>query len=145
MVGNTADEDSDSAAQVAEKFYNMPAPKILVSPSFSRGWDFKYDRAEYTIICKCPFIPLHTKVNSARRLKDGSYGDNITMKKVEQGDGRIKRAEDDRGETMLMDGHFEYFLWKCKGLAQKWWVDKVRKLGVGVMPKAPPKLEGKNS
>lgn len=138
MVGNTNDADSDSAQEEFEKFCKMSAPKIMVSPSFARGWDFKYERAEYIIIPKCPFVPMFSKVMKARLGRDKAYADLMCMKKVEQGNGRPKRAPDDRAETLLCDGHFEYFLYKSKWLAQEWFVGSIRK--VMELPKAPTKL-----
>lgn len=139
MVGNTNDPDSDSAAEVAEQFYSMAAPHILVSPSFARGWDFAGERAEYTIISKCPWLPTQSKVMQARVDRDELYGHHVTMKKVEQGCGRVMRSEDDRGEVFLCDGHFTYFIRNNAKLAQRWFVDGVRT--VIEIPKAPPKLE----
>lgn len=138
MVGNTNDPDSDNAQDMFDKFCEMNAPKIMVSPSFGRGWNFSYKRAEYIIIPKCPFIPMFSKVMKARLERDKAYGDLLAMKKVEQGNGRPKRAPDDRAETILMDGHFDYFLYKNKYLAQEWFVSSVRK--VMQLPKAPAKL-----
>lgn len=138
MIGNTDDPDSESAAEIAEQFYKMRAPKILVSPSFGRGWDFAFDRAEVAILVKCPFIPMFSKVMQARLARDEKYGDHVTMKKIEQFNGRIKRDPLDRGETFLMDGHFTYFLPKNAVLAQKWFVKSVR--SVLEIPPAPPKL-----
>jgi Rad3-related DNA helicase len=140
MIGNSNEADSESAADVAEQFYKMAAPRILVSPSFSRGWDFSFKRGEYCIIPKCPFVPLQSKVMKARLERDPLYGDHVTMKKVEQGNGRIKRAPDDRGETILMDGHFVHFLKKdsAKKLAQRWFLDSVKT--VYEIPSAPAKI-----
>ena len=140
MIGNSNEADSESAADVAEQFYKMAAPRILVSPSFSRGWDFSGKRAEYVIIPKCPFVPLQSKVMKARLERDPLYGDHVTMKKVEQGNGRAKRSPDDRAETILMDGHFVHFLKKdsAKKLAQRWFLESVRT--VYEIPPAPAKI-----
>ena len=141
MEGNTDDPDSDSAAEVAERFYKMSAPRILVSPSFARGWDFSFDRAEYTIISKVPFVPTQSKVMEARLERDEKYGDHVSMKKIEQGAGRVMRDVEDRGEVFLVDGHFTYFVKKCadKNLCQKWFGEACRT--VIDIPKAPAKLE----
>ena len=140
MEGNTDDPDSDSAAEVAERFYKMSAPRILVSPSFARGWDFSFDRAEYTIISKVPFVPTQSKVMEARLERDEKYGDHVSMKKIEQGAGRVMRDVEDRGEVFLVDGHFTYFVKKCadKNLCQKWFGEACRT--VIDIPKAPAKL-----
>lgn len=138
MIGNTDDPESDSAQDAAEKFFEMPAPKVLISPSFSRGWNFAFARAEVAILSKCPFVPMQGKVMRARLEKDKGYGDLLCMKKIEQFNGRIKRAPDDRGEVFLVDGHFTYFLKRAERLAQDWFVQSVRR--VVELPKCPPKL-----
>lgn len=138
MVGNTNDVDSDSAQEEFEKFCKLPAPRIMISPSFNRGWNFSGDRAEYVLIPKCPFVPMQSKVMRARLERDKSYGDLLCMKKVEQGNGRVKRGPDERAVCVLMDGHFEYFLYKNKWLAQAWFVQSIRK--VLSVPDAPEKL-----
>jgi Rad3-related DNA helicase len=134
MVGNTNDVDSDDAQEEFEKFCKMTAPRIMVSPSFSRGWDFKGARAHYVIVPKCPFVPMSNKVMRARLDRDKAYGDLLCMRKVEQGNGRVKRGPQEIAECVLMDGHFEYFLGRAKGLAQAWFVESVRR--VGELPKA---------
>lgn len=139
MVGNTNDPDSDSAAEIAEKFFVMKAPRLLVSPSFARGWDFAFERAEYAILTKCPWLPTQSKVMQARVERDELYGHHVTMKKVEQFCGRPMRDFMDRGEVFLCDGHFTYFIRNNAKLAQRWFVDGVRT--VIDIPKAPPKLE----
>lgn len=138
MDYNDADPNSESAAEIAERFYEKSAPRILVSPSFGRGWDFSFDRAEVSIMSKLPFVPMFGKVMKAREERDKRYGDHVTMKKIEQFDGRNKRAPNDKGECFLVDGHFTYWLGKNKDLAQDWYVSSVR--SVLEIPKAPKKL-----
>jgi Rad3-related DNA helicase len=143
MIANSGDPDDEMpAAKVAEEFYNSAAPKLLVSPSFGRGWDFSGSRAEYTIICKVPFIPTQSKVMQARLERDERYADHLAMKKIEQGAGRVMRSEEDRGEVFLVDGHFGHFLnptGRNQGLAQRWFLEAVRR--VLDVPQAPPRLE----
>lgn len=128
MLGNKSrsdDENAETAEEFAEEFYKLSAPAILVSPSFSRGWNFKYDLAEYCIIPKCPFVPMN-KIMQARKEKDKLYANLLVIDKVQQIDGRLKRAADDSGETLLCDGHFDYFLWQNRALAQDWWYSGIR-------------------
>lgn len=140
MESNTGNPEDATAMEVAERFFEADAPRILVGPSFGRGWDFLYEKCEYVLIPKCPFIPMYGKVVKARMERDPTYCDLITAKKIQQWDGRGKRAPDDRCETVLTDGHFDYFLYKAKNLklAMGWWVDSVR--NVTVLPKRPEKL-----
>jgi Rad3-related DNA helicase len=138
MVGNTADPDSDTAIQVAEEFRKSPAPKILVSPSFSMGWDFPRSECEYIIVAKIPFKPQQSKVMKARENRDKQYGAYMAMQELIQSCGRGMRSFDDRCETIIVDGHLSWFLYANKSLACSWFVNAVRK--VNSIPTAPIKL-----
>src|SRR3990167_5046576 len=133
MVGNTGESDSDTAVEAAERVRTMTAPALLVSPSFGTGWDFPGEQCEYVLLVKVPFESMTSKVLKARVGRDKSYADYRAMQKVEQAIGRGMRFDKDRCEVGLMCGHFEWFLYKNKSLAQDWFVDSVRRL-----PKVPP-------
>lgn len=139
MLGNTADPESETAAEAAEEFRQSDAPKILVSPSFARGWDFPASQVEYIIICKVPFKPNQGKVMKAREQNDPSYGSYLAMQEMVQASGRGMRSETDRCEVFITDGHLSWFLYRNKSLAPQWFYDAVRK--VRDIPKPPPRLE----
>ena len=141
MLGNTKDPESDSATKVFDDFVKAKPPKILISPSFGRGWDMKYDIAEYVIIPKIPFKPIQSKVMQARLKRWELYGDYLAMKDIRQMVGRPMREFDDRAEIAIMDGQGEWWLWRNKGLAARGFVDGIRKRVD--LPKPPPKLEPK--
>lgn len=136
MLGNTADPDSETAQEVAEVFKQSKPPCLLVSPSFSTGWDFPGSQCEYIILVKVPFEPAVSKIVKARAKKDPQYLDYKCMQVVEQSCGRGMRFEMDRCEVFLVDGHFEWFIYKNKGLAQDWFVNEIRRV-----PRVPPPPE----
>jgi Rad3-related DNA helicase len=138
MLGNTSDPDSDTAAQIAEAFRKADAPKILVSPSFSMGWDFPRSECEYIIVAKIPFKPQQSKVMKARENRDKQYGAYMAMQELIQSCGRGMRSFDDRCEVICVDGHLSWFLYANKSLACGWFVNAVRK--VNSIPTAPIKL-----
>jgi Rad3-related DNA helicase len=138
MLGNTADPDSASAVEVAENFRQADPPAILVSPSFSMGWDFPDVECEYIIICKVPFKPGHSKVMKQREARDKSYGSYNAMQELVQSAGRGMRSEGDRCEVMVTDGHVTWFMHVNKHLAPNWFANAVRK--VVEIPKPPEKL-----
>lgn len=138
MMGNTQDPESDSAAEAAERFKKMPAPCLLVSPSFNTGWDFPGDSCEFIVICKVPFKPNRGKVQKAREERDKQYGAYQAMIELVQGAGRGMRSAEDRCEVFLCDGHVSWFLNQNKALAPDWFVKGVRR--VMEVPKAPEKL-----
>lgn len=138
MIGNTQDPESENAEEIAKVFRCTSTPRILVSPSFSTGWDFPGKECEYIVICKVPFKPNHGKVVKAREEKDPQYGAYMAMIDMVQGAGRGMRGVEDRCEVFVVDGHLGWFLGQNKGLAPDWFVKAVRK--VLEIPKAPEKL-----
>lgn len=138
MLGNTNEPDSERAQEVAEKFKKAQAPALLVSPSFSTGWDFPDSECEYIILCKIPFVPAHTRIMKAREARDKLYGFAQTMTELVQSAGRGMRRPDDRCEVFIVDGHLNWFLYQNRALAPDWFVKAVRK--VNDIPEAPEKL-----
>lgn len=140
MIGNTADPESESAREIADKFRQSKAPCILVSPSFSTGWDFPGKDCEFIIIAKVPFKPSVSKAMKAREANDNTYGAYLAMQEMVQSAGRGMRHDRDRCEVVIVDGHVSWFLYKYQSMAPAWFVKSVRKLGMGQIPKAPEKL-----
>lgn len=139
MIGNTDDPDSDTAIQAAERFRKMKAPSILISPSFTTGWDFPGIQCEYICFPKMPFIPMQSKVMKARDEKDEEYGNYLTMTKFVQGCLRGMRFEMDQCEVAVFDGHGEWFLSKRnEKLAPVGFINEIRR--VPALPKPLPKL-----
>ena len=139
MLGNTNEPDSESAVEIAEEFRAREAPAILVSPSFTVGWDFPMRQCEYVIVCKVPFKPSQGKVGKAREARDPQYSAYLTMQDLIQGAGRAMRAENDRCEIFCCDSHLGWFMAKNKNLSPDWFAKAIRK--VTEIPKAPLRLE----
>lgn len=123
------------------KFRESEAPRVLISPSFSTGYDFKYEAAEYQIIIKIPFPVPNSLIMKEIRKVSPQYYDNSTMQELVQMCGRIMRAEDDRGETFILDGQFGWFRWAAKEHAPNWFHSLIRSLEI--VPEPPPKLTPK--
>lgn len=138
MLGNTQDPSSDTAMEVADEFRKSKPPAILVSPSFTTGWDFPMDQCEYIIIFKIPMIPVQSKIMKARLKRDPRYTDAMTMQTVEQTIGRGMRKEMDRCEVFIVDAHGRWFLYKNRDLAQAWFWPAIRQ--VPRVPKPPQRL-----
>ncbi|HEX6825457.1 MAG TPA: helicase C-terminal domain-containing protein [Nitrospiraceae bacterium] len=136
MMGNTSDPDSPNAAEVVRAFKASKSPRVLVSPSFSTGWDFPGTDAEYQIISKIAFPDSQSKVMKARKARDGGYINYLAMQDLVQAAGRPSRSMDDRSETVIVDDNIGWFLFRNRELAPKWFT--VRRMAS--VPKAPPKL-----
>lgn len=106
IVNGSADPDAASAQEAYQKFSMSGPGTVLVSPSFSTGWDFKYDLAEYQIIAKLAYPNLGDKVVRARNDADrGAYLAYQAAQDLQQACGRIVRAHDDLGVTFILDNH----------------------------------------
>jgi Rad3-related DNA helicase len=139
MVWNdNQNADSPKAAAVFELFKQRPASSgsVLVSPSFSTGWDFKGDLAEYQIIVKLPQPDTRSKVMQARIERDRGYPDYLCAQELVQACGRVVRGENDRGETIIIDDTWSYFRTKADDSIPRWY--KVRR--EEALPKPLPKL-----
>lgn len=121
--------DSSNTQDSIARFKSSDAPMILISPVVDTGYDFPYDQAEYQIIVKVPFMVTTDKIVKARSDRDPEYKDYTAMVKLVQMAGRICRAEDDRGETFILDADFGWWYFgkrNAKRLAPRWFKDAVR-------------------
>jgi Rad3-related DNA helicase len=110
MVGNSPDPDSPEAAEIVQRFKSSSAPCILVSPSFSTGYDFPACEAEWQWIVSIPFPPMLSKVMKRRRELDPSYQLAQAAKELGQMAGRGMRFERDRCEIATGDDRIDFFL-----------------------------------
>lgn len=116
----TARSSRDLPAALA-KFRAMPQESgaILVAPNVVTGFDFPYTDAEYQIIAKVPFPNTRSAIAKARCAHVPEYRERVTMQNLVQAIGRIVRADDDQGETFIMDEHARWFM-KPGGTASKY-------------------------
>ena len=103
---------TDDARLRIQQFRNAAAPMILVSPTVHTGWDFPYDLARYQVIMKIPFPDTRSAITRARTEADKQYSVQCAVTKLVQMAGRINRAEDDLGETFVLDDHLERWIIK---------------------------------
>lgn len=129
--------DSKNTRETAAKFRAAKAPCILVSPSYPRGWDFKYDACEYQIIVKVPFDVTTSQI-AKQRNKDKRYMLYQVTQELVQMRGRGMRAEDDRCETIVLDNQSQWVvpLGIKSGMAPEWFSMRT----LLEPPQPPPKL-----
>ncbi len=108
-LNGAADPDSTPAREVYQRFIGATEPGVLISPSFSTGWDFKYKASEWQTIAKIAFPDTRSKVMQARLVRDKGYGNSIAAQDLVQACGRIVRDYDDRGTTLLIDNNWAWF------------------------------------
>src|SRR6266550_2682831 len=79
IVNRTAGE----SAEAAEILRGAAPGAILVSPSFSTGWDFPGSQCELILIPKVPW-PAKSSAVEAERLQDGEYRMDVAIQALVQ-------------------------------------------------------------
>lgn len=120
VLNGRADPESLTARRAYDKFVNGPDSGVLVSPSFSTGWDFKGRRGEWQVIAKIAFPDTRSKLMQVRTDKDPSYPMYLAAQELVQGSGRITRSEQDRGVTLVVDDQIEWFQRRASEYVPRW-------------------------
>lgn len=113
MIAPTKASELKSALR---EFLTSPAPRILISPAVTTGYDFPMDACEYAILLKVPFIDSRSPVMAARQKEDPEYVPYLVAQTLVQTCGRHMRGNEDRAETFILDAHANRFL---KGPARR--------------------------
>lgn len=112
--------DSGQAIQTISRFKKARPPAILVSPSVHTGHDFPYDEAAWQIIAKVPFPDTRSGIARARQEEDGQWNVKFAARTIVQMAGRVVRAADDLGETIILDDNWKWLLSRFKPLFPRW-------------------------
>ncbi len=129
---------SEGAKQAVAEFLAAESPAILLSPSVATGYDFPYEAAEYQLVPKVPFPGRTSPMVVARERADADYPKYVALTKFEQMVGRVSRAPDDLGETLVFDNNINWLLWGYKEYTSQWLRDAYRK--EVTIPGPPAKL-----
>lgn len=136
MVFNEAGRDTNRAA---ENFRSGPDNAVLVSPSFSTGFDFPDEQCEVNIILKVPY-PNTTSRVTAERCKDPDYRMHVTVQELVQMVGRPRRHAKDRAETFILDDAISWVM----GSGRNPWHGHApagfRVQTISSVPPAPPRI-----
>jgi ATP-dependent DNA helicase DinG len=138
MMANTSDPESDTATEIAMKFRRAPAPAILISPSFSLGWDFPKEECEYVIIAKVPFQPQESAWVKAKMKRDPDYLNAQALQQLVQSAMRGMRSKEDRCEVFITDDHLRWLLPRNREFVPRWFRSSV--YNVRRIPQPLPKL-----
>ncbi len=128
---------SEETQEAVREFKLRDPPVLLVAPGIHTGYDFPYDLARYQIIGKIPFPDMTDKIVAARIKADDGYMLWSAVTKLQQTTGRVMRAEDDWGETFIIDNLIAspWIMKKNVKLFSKWWLEAFRVQAV--IPQAP--------
>lgn len=99
---------------VVERYKNDTTNLCLLSPSVGTGEDFKYDLARFQIILKVPWPYMGDPVIRIRMHHDPDWYNYKTVQELLQMFGRVMRAEDDSGLTIILDETFERLFEKAR-------------------------------
>ena len=134
MIGH-GPSDIDDAIR---RFKTSSSPLVLVSQSMTEGYDFPYSSCETQIIAKVPYPDSRDVLVQARRSDDKEYTDFIAMQGMVQAAGRAMRAEDDRCETLVVDGNAKWFMSRYAHYAPEWFNKSVRQMST--IPEPPERI-----
>jgi len=125
VLNGAADPETATATQAFETFKQGDCGSVLVSPSFSTGWNFAGRTAEWQVLSKMPFLPPTDKLIAARTDQDFDYPWYMAGQELVQSSGRINRYPDDRGTTLIVDDNVKWLLRAAGDHVPKWF--KVRR------------------
>jgi Rad3-related DNA helicase len=119
--------ESGGAVEAAQKYRKASAPAMLVSPSYTAGWDFPDEQCAWNVVLKLPFPNKSDPVVQARLETDADWYNYETMQTFVQACGRGSRHERDRCVTMVLDNAVKGFRWYAKEHAPSWFGVQERK------------------
>ena len=122
-----------AAGEAAERYKKADPPCILVSPSFTTGWDFPDQECRWQHIPKVPFGDRSDPVTLARIESDPDYDNYETMQTFHQACFRGQRHEKDECVTICTDDAIGNFRKYARRHAPEWFrVHEVKEI-----PRAP--------
>lgn len=127
--------DKDGALQV----FQRPGFSILLGQSVSTGVDLPY-LAEWQIIPKIWFAPIDDPAIAARKERDKDFYPYHTICQIVQATGRVKRAADHDGPTVILDEQFRWFYQRHRESFPQWFRDALIYNGWGRFPATQKKL-----
>lgn len=142
------ERSSTSVDAAIQRLKDSNPPALLISPSMWGGYDLYGQTAEYCIIPKVPFVVTKgSKIMEARCNKkkggDPEYADYLMAQSLQQGPGRIMRAADDQGETVILDKNMDW-VWPALSQTQftAWFRFLYKPWRREQLPVPPPRLDG---
>lgn len=124
-TGRVLMHTKDDFGMKLEEFYEHPKPKVFLSPICQQGVDFKYDRARFQIILRVPYANTTDPFVEYLVKEDFPSYNYQALVIFGQQIGRVNRAEDDFGATILMDERFGQFLQRNRNVLPKWLMDAI--------------------
>jgi Rad3-related DNA helicase len=124
-TGRMVMHTKDDLQEKLQSFYAETEPKVFLSPVCQQGVDFKYDRARFQLILRVPYANTTDSFNAYKVKNDFQWYNYQALVIFGQQIGRINRAEDDFGVTILMDERFGKFISRNRNTLPKWLTDSI--------------------
>lgn len=118
MVSNYAGEERTT--EVIRRFKESEAPKLLVTPSVTTGYDFPFDYCRYQIIAKLPYEDISSNIVQARLELDPKHSAYNMMQNLAQAFSRGDRGDEDQQEVFVLDDNIGSAMWWYADLAPSW-------------------------
>lgn len=107
------------ASDMVERYRTAKPPSVLVSPSYTTGFDL--GMAEWIWIPKLPFPDRSDPIVLAREEDDPDYYQYETMQTLVQACGRASRHEKDTSTTIITDDAIKTFRKRARRFAPRWY------------------------
>lgn len=118
-------KNADERKPIMEKHAASTEPTVIISPSITEGFDFKFDLASWQIIAKMPYPYLGDLQVARKKEIDPEWYALQTASTIIQACGRIVRDEKDKGVTYILDQDF-LMLWdRYEHFFPKWFKDAI--------------------
>jgi Rad3-related DNA helicase len=114
--------------QVVNRFKQMGAPAVLVSPTVTTGWDFPQGggKPQYIIIGKLAYPTAKDPILQARQEDDKEWSSFMAMEVLIQESGRMTRSSTDLAEIFCVDDNITWFLKAYSKFAPKWFMQRYK-------------------
>ena len=122
--GRTMTHKRTNAFQTIRQFQHARAPRVLISPAATMGYNFPGDQARVIVIAKVPWPSTQSKVFKARKAEDKEYEHHIIAKQLVQSCGRGTRYPDDYCEVFIMDDTIGWWWKKYAHLTPSWFQER---------------------
>ena len=117
---------ADERENVYKTHRETDQPTIILSPSFTEGFDFTDKLARWQVIAKVPYPYLGDRQVAAKKEKDPQWYAMRTVMTVIQASGRIVRNETDHGITYITDSDFQYLWDRWNWMFPNWWKEALQ-------------------
>lgn len=104
---------SKTSRRVIEDWLRSQGSSCIASPIMAEGIDLAYDRARYQILWKVPTPDSRNPLIAARKKRNRKYTLYLAGKTIQQIVGRVDRAFDDFGATLILDKHWGNWMIKA--------------------------------